>query len=124
MATAYFINATPTKTKVQLNTGNLNSLAPMSVDSSSEAVSAPAWGADIAAFVSPDTFAGDNKVNELLYSSQQSGKTRRYKITSSVSTTLDLYFFLFEDTIVAEDQTGSSASIHIEHIETMESELA
>ena len=123
MATAYFINSTPTDTKVQLNTGDLEKLAPMSVASDKQSISAPAWGAEISAFVAPGQFAGDGKENEVLYSSQQSGTTRRYKIKSTVSTTLDLYFFLFEDTIVGEDQTGSSSGIQIEHIETLTSEL-
>jgi hypothetical protein len=115
MANAYFINGTPTEVKIVLNSGDQNKLEPISVASSQDSISAPAWAASISAFPAPNVFAGgpDAQVNELTYSSTQSGKTRRYNITSTVSNTLDLYFFMFEDSIQGEDQTGSSAGITI-----------
>lgn len=115
MATAYFINATPTTVKVVLNGGDQNKLDPLSVDQCGTSISVPAWGATISAFKEPNVFAGgpDQVENEVLYSSEQSGKTRRYTIVSTVSNTLDLYFFMFEDSIQGEDQTGSSDNITI-----------
>lgn len=119
MATAYFINASPTDVKVTLNTGDQNKLNPMSVAGDGKSVSAPAWGADIQSLPAQDKFGGGGNNNELLYVSEQSGITRRYNITSTVSTVLDLFFFLFEDSIVGEDQTGSSSGITIELKETV-----
>lgn len=123
MAKAYFINGTPTNVKVVLNGGAQNKLAPISVSSGGDAVTAPAWAAEIKAFPSLDIFSGDGKDNEVLFSSEQSGKTRRYSISSTVSTTLNLYFFMFEDSIVGEDQTGSSQGISIVKVETLDTEL-
>lgn len=123
MATAYFINATPTDVTVQLNAGDLHKMAPMTVSAGNTSISAPAWGATIQTFRAPDKFAGDNNENEFLFSSPQSGKTRRYTISSKVSTTLNLFFFMFEDSIVGEDQTGSSAGITIKLLETMNKTL-
>jgi hypothetical protein len=123
MAKAYFINSTPTNVKVILNGGDQQKLAPVSVASGGAAVNAPAWGALISSFVNPNVFSGDGKDNELLYSSEQSGKTRRYAISSTVSTVLDLYFFMFEDSIVGEDQTGSSKGITITLSTTLKGEL-
>jgi hypothetical protein len=123
MAKAYFVNATPTNVKAVLNGGDQHKLAPISVGSGGAAVTSPAWGAAISANISPDGFSGDGKENELLFSSEQSGTTRKYKITSKVSTVLDLYFFMFEDSIVGEDQTGSSASITITKLATLSTSL-
>ena len=97
MAKAYFINATPTNVRTHLNAGDQHKLAPISVAASGAAVTGTAWAATIAAFPKEDVFSGDGKDNEVLFSSEQSGTTRRYKITSKVSTVLDLYFFMFED---------------------------
>jgi hypothetical protein len=123
MAKAYFINGTPTNVKAVLNGGDQHKLGPISVNAAGNAVTGTAWGATISAFPSPDGFSGDGKDNELLYSSEQSGTTRRYKITSKVSTVLDLYFFMFEDSIVGEDNTGSSDKITITKIETLTTSL-
>ncbi|MGD2114033.1 MAG: hypothetical protein PVG07_03210 [Acidobacteriota bacterium] len=123
MAKAYFINSTPTNVKVVLNGGDQHKLDPISVSAQGTAVTGPAWAADIKAFPSPDVFSGDGKDNEVLFSSEQSGKTRRYSIESTVSVTLDLYFFMFEDTIIGEDQTGSSKDIKIVKVETLDEEL-
>jgi hypothetical protein len=123
MAKAYFINGTPTNVRTVLNAGDQHKLAPISVTGGGASVTGPAWAAAISAFPSQDIFSGDGKDNEVLFSSEQSGTTRRYKITSKVSTVLDLYFFMFEDTIVGEDQTGSSAQITITKIETLNTSL-
>jgi hypothetical protein len=124
MAKAYFINSTPTNVKIVLNGGDQQKLAPVSVLSGGTAVSSPAWGALISSFVNPNVFSGgDGNENELLYSSEQSGKTRRYAISSTVSNVLDLYFFMFEDSIVGEDQTGSSDNIIIKLSKTTQGEL-
>ena len=123
MAKAYFINATPTDVKNVLNVGAQNELKPISVGAGGTSVIGTAWGAAIAAFPNKNVFSGDGKDNEVLFSSEQSGSTRRYKITSKVSTVLDLYFFMFEDTIVGEDQTGSSKGITISKGETLKTSL-
>lgn len=123
MATAYFINATPTDVTIQLNAGDLHKMTPMTVDPAGTSVSSPAWGATVGTFRAPDQFAGDNNDNELLFSSPQHGKTRRYSIKSTVSTVLNLFFFMFEDSIVGEDQTGSSAGIEITLLETRDGSL-
>ena len=123
MAKAYFINATPTNVKAVLNGGDQHKLAPISVAAGGAAVTGTAWGATISAFTSPDGFGGDGKDNELLFSSEQSGTTRRYKITSKVPTVLDLYFFMFEDSIVGEDNTGGSGQITITKVETLKTSL-
>jgi hypothetical protein len=123
MAKAYFINATPTNVKAVLNGGDQHKLAPISVAAGGAAVTGTAWAATISAFPSPDGFSGDGKDNEVLFSSEQSGTTRRYKITSKVPTVLDLYFFMFEDSIVGEDNTGSSAQITITKVQTLSSSL-
>ena len=123
MAKAYFINATPTTVKAVLNSGDQHKLDPISVAAGGNAVTGTAWGAAISAFPNKDVFSGDGKDNELLFSSEQSGTTRRYKITSKVSTVLDLYFFMFEDSIIGEDQTGSSAQITITKVETLKTSL-
>jgi hypothetical protein len=123
MAKAYFINATPTNVRTHLNAGDQHKLGPISVAAEGKAVTGTAWAAAISAFPNQDVFAGDGKDNEVLFSSEQSGTTRRYKITSKVSTVLDLYFFMFEDTIVGEDQTGSSSQITITKIETLKTSL-
>lgn len=123
MAKAYFINSTPTNVKVQLNGGDLHKLAPISVSPSGNSISAPAWAAEIKAFKGPDVFGGDDNDNEVLFSSEQSGRTRRYSIKSTFSTTLDLYFFMFEDTIVGEAQTGASDKITIKLETTLQTEL-
>lgn len=123
MAKAYFINGTPTNVKIILNQGTQNSLNPMSVAPDGKSVSGPAWAAEIKSTKGQNVFGGNNDDNELLYSSEQSGKTARYSIKSSVSTVLDLYFFMFEDTIVGEDQTGDSSKITIKRIETLNKEL-
>lgn len=123
MAKAYFINATPTKVRNHLNAGDQHKLDPISVNAAGTGVTGTAWAAPISAFPAQDVFSGDGKDNEVLFSSEQSGTTRRYKITSKVSTVLDLYFFMFEDSIVGEDQTGSSAAITITKIETLKTSL-
>jgi hypothetical protein len=123
MAKAYFINATPTDVRTVLNVGDQHPLAPISVATDGAAVKGPSWAAAISAFPNKNVFSGDGKDNEVLFSSEQSGVTRRYKITSKVSTVLDLYFFMFEDTIVGEDQTGSSAGITITKVETLKTSL-
>jgi hypothetical protein len=120
MATAYFVNGSPTDVKVTLNGGDQNKLDPISVSGDGKAVSGPAWGASIKAFPSSDVFGGDNSNNEVLFHSEQRQKTRRYRITSDVSTVLDLYFFMFEDSIVGEDQTGDSSKITIELVESQD----
>jgi hypothetical protein len=123
MAKAYFINATPTNVRTHLNAGDQHKLAPISVAAGGASVTGTAWAATISAFPAADVFSGDGKDNEVLFSSEQSGTTRRYKITSKVSTVLDLYFFMFEDSIVGEDQTGSSAAITITKVETLNTSL-
>ncbi len=123
MAKAYFINATPTNVRNHLNAGDQHKLGPISVNAAGNAVTGTAWAATISAFPAQDVFSGDGKDNEVLFSSEQSGTTRRYKITSKVSTVLDLYFFMFEDSIVGEDQTGSSSGITITKIETLKTSL-
>jgi hypothetical protein len=123
MAKAYFINATPTNVRNHLNAGDQHKLAPISVAAGGAAVTGTSWAATISAFPSGDVFGGEGKDNEVLFSSEQSGTTRRYKITSKVSTVLDLYFFMFEDSIVGEDQTGSSAAITITKVETLKTSL-
>jgi hypothetical protein len=40
-----------------------------------------------------------------------------------VSTVLDLYFFMFEDTIVGEDQTGASDKITITKHDSLNTSL-
>lgn len=125
MGKAYFINATPTDVKNVLNVGDQKPLAPISVNATGTAVTGTSWAATISAFPNKNVFSGgpDGQKNEVLFSSEQSGVTRRYSIKSTVSTTLDLYFFMFEDTIVGEDQTGSSAGITITKGETLKSSL-
>jgi hypothetical protein len=123
MAKAYFINATPTNVRTHLNAGDQHKLAPISVAAGGAAVTGTAWAATISAFPAGDVFGAEGKDNEVLFSSEQSGTTRRYKITSRVSSVLDLYFFMFEDTIVGEDQTGSSAAITITKVETLKTSL-
>lgn len=116
MAKAYFINATPTNVKTTLNGGDQHKLAPISVGADDASVTGTAWAAEIKSNKAPDVFGAslqDSPDNEVLFSSEQSGITRRYTITSTVSNVLDLYFFMFEDTIIGEDQTGSSKGIHI-----------
>lgn len=125
MGKAYFINGTPMKVRVTLNSGDQHKLDPISVNAAGNAVTGPAWAAAISAFPNTDVFAGgkDGNPNEVLYSSEQSGKTRRYTITSTGPITLDLYFFMFEDAIVGEDMTGSSAGITIKKVETLSTSL-
>src|SRR5271170_6799103 len=111
MAMAYFVNATPTDVKTVLNGGDQHNLAPISVGDKKNSVTGTAWGAKIDANKAKDVFgssSGESVANEVLFSSFQSGITRRYTVTSTVSNVLDLYFFMFEDTMVGEDQTGSS----------------
>ncbi|MBY5935087.1 hypothetical protein KUV51_18930 [Tateyamaria omphalii] len=117
MAKAYFVNASPTDVKVTLNTGAQNPVAAVSVNLDGTAVIGPTWAAEISARPSPDVFGGDGHQNEVLFVSGQKAKTRRYQIESTVSTVLDLYFFMFEDTIVGEDATGESKDITITLIE-------
>jgi hypothetical protein len=126
MATAYFINGTPTTVKITLNGGDQRSLLSISVAQDKKSVTGPAWGAVIAANKAPDIFGSDNAgsvENEFLFSSSQSGITRRYRIVSTVSNVLDLYFFMFEDTIIGEDQTGSSKQITITKLPALHHEL-
>ena len=125
MAKAYFVNGTPTNVKVVLNSGDQKPLDPISVNAGATAVTGPTWAAAISAFPNKNVFSGgpDGQKNELLFSSEQSGITRRYSIKSTVSTVLDLYFFMFEDTIVGEDQTGASAGITITKAETLKTSL-
>ena len=126
MATAYFVNGTPTNVKIVLNAGDQTSLAPISVASDKKSVTGPAWGAKIEANKGPNVFgssSGEPIVNELLFSSLQSGITRRYHVTSTVSNVLDLYFFMFEDTMVGEDQTGASKGITITKLAALHHEL-
>jgi hypothetical protein len=116
MGTAYFINATPTNVKTTLNGGDQHKLAPISVASGGKSVTGTAWGAPIKADKGADVFGASlqhTPDNEVLFNSEQSGITRRYTISSTVSNVLDLYFFMFEDTIIGEDQTGSSKGISI-----------
>lgn len=116
MGNAYFINATPTDVKMTLNGGDQHKLAPVSVGSDKDKVTGAAWAASIKSSKAADIFGAslqDTPDNEILFSSEQSGITRRYSISSTVSNVLDLYFFMFEDTIIGEDQTGSSKGIHI-----------
>lgn len=123
MAKAFFINATPTNVKNVLNGGDQHKLAPISFNAAGTAVTGPAWAAPISAFPSPDGFSGDGKSNEVLFSSEQSGTTRKYTITSTVPTVLDLYFFMFEDSIVGEDSTGASDKITITKGPTLQTSL-
>lgn len=116
MGKAYFINATPTDVKMVLNGGDQHSLAPISVGAGDTSVTGTAWAAEIKANKAPDIFGAslqESPDNEVLFNSQQSGITRKYTISSTVSNVLDLYFFMFEDTIIGEDQTGSSKGISI-----------
>ena len=116
MAKAYFVNGTPTNVKVVLNSGDQHKLDPISVNAGGTAVTGPSWAAAISAFPNKEIFSGgpDGQKNEVLFSSEQSGITRRDSIKSTVSTVLDLYFFMFEDTIVGQDQTGATDKITIE----------
>jgi hypothetical protein len=126
MATAYFVNGTPTTVKMVLNAGDQTKLAAISVAADKKSVTGPTWGAPIAASKGPDVFgsgSGETVVNELLFSSSQSGITRRYNVTSTFSNTLDLYFFMFEDSMVGEDQTGSSDKISITKLASLKGEL-
>ncbi|MEI2387734.1 hypothetical protein [Breoghania sp. JC706] len=116
MGKAYFINATPTNVKIVLNGGDQHALAPISVSPTADSVTGTSWAADIKANKAPDIFGASQQAspdNELLFNSEQSGITRRYTISSTVSNVLDLYFFMFEDTIIGEDSTGSSKGISI-----------
>lgn len=123
MATAYFINGTPTTVKILLNGGDQQNLDPISVDASGKAVKGPAWGASISAFTNPNVFGANGKQNQLVVRSEQSPGFNTYIIESSFASVLNLYFFIFEDTIVGEDQTGASGQIKITRIsgETIES---
>jgi hypothetical protein len=126
MAVAYFVNATPTDVKTVLNAGDQHKLAPISAGSDKKSVTGTAWAATISASKAPDVFgssAQEEIVNEVLFSSAQSGITRRYHIVSTVSNVLNLYFFMFEDSIVGEDQTGSSQGIKITKLAALKSEL-
>ncbi len=126
MGTAYFVNATPTEVSIQLNGSEQHVLAAISVGDKDKSVTGPAWGAKIEAFKSKNVFgsgSGEPIVNEVLFNSPQSPITRRYHITSAVSNVLNLYFFLFEDTIIGEDQTGSSAGITIIKLSALKHEV-
>jgi hypothetical protein len=126
MAIAYFVNSTPTDVKTVLNGGDQHKLAPISVGADKKSVTGTAWGAKIEANKAPDVLgasSGEPIANEVLFSSLQSGITRRYTVTSAVSNVLDLYFFMFEDTMVGEDQTGSSKGITITKLTALHHEL-
>jgi hypothetical protein len=126
MAIAYFVNATPTEVKTVLNGGDQHKLAPISAGADKKSVTGTAWGAKIETHKTADVFgssSGEPVANEVLFSSFQSGITRRYTVTSTVSNVLDLYFFMFEDTIVGEDQTGSSKGITISKLTSLHQEL-
>jgi hypothetical protein len=114
MASAYFINAGPTNLQVGLNAGPPNSLLPIVVGT--DVVSAPAWPASIESFAEPNVFSGKGNANEVLFITEQSPNTLRFIITSTVSTILDLYFFMSADSIVGWDQTGSTYGIVINNM--------
>ena len=113
LGTAYFVNGSPTEIKLTLNGGDQFKLAPMSVSSEGKAVSGPAKSFPISANKGEDTFGGNDAHNELTVRTEQRGTTFTYTIQSDVPTTLDLYFFMFEGTVVGEDQTGASNKIKV-----------
>lgn len=113
LGNAYFVNASPTEIRLTLNGGLQVKLDPISVNSAGNAVTGPAKKFAISANKGEDVFGGNGVSNEITVRTTQTGRTAVYTIESKVPTTLDLYFFMFEGSVVGEDQTGSSSGIKI-----------
>ncbi|MEM7586879.1 MAG: hypothetical protein AAF560_26045, partial [Acidobacteriota bacterium] len=112
MATAYFINASPVKVTITLNGGRQHDLDAISVADDGKAIKGPAWGAAIEEFPAREVLGGGRRENEFTFRGQIG--TTKYHIYSSVPIVRNLYFFMFEDRIVGEDDNGNTKDITIE----------
>jgi hypothetical protein len=119
MAYAYFYNAAPTSIAVNLN-NNLETnhvLKTFTVDSLDDTNHTTlvynAWAAGISAFPASDVFGGNDAANTLVVFRESSTTPEIYTVTSTISTTLDLYFCITGQTIIGSDATGSTAGITV-----------
>jgi hypothetical protein len=117
MAKAVFLNASPYTIAVNLNESLSNSnIDPMSDPTSADPPTLTVYGAPyvIAGQSSPDVFGGNGVDNQLIVFAPDRGPTELWHLKSTVSTALDLYFYMFDDQLFGVDQTGSSANIAIQ----------
>lgn len=114
MATVYLLNTTSVRISVNLNAELQNHiLDPRIDDVQGKAVVLPAWGAPLAAMPGPGVFGCNSSSNLLTVFSEQLPIPALYEISSSVSLTLDLYFYVLADTVAGADQTGTTSGITV-----------
>ena len=110
----YFVNASPTQLKLTLNGGPRKVIEPMSVNDNGTAVTGPAHKYNIGTNMAEDVFGANHNPNEITVRTELTGTTNIYTIRSTYPGTHDLYFFMFEGSVVGEDQDGESDDIKIE----------
>ncbi|MCG7561327.1 MULTISPECIES: hypothetical protein [Pseudoalteromonas] len=122
MATASFINSTTNTIQVRLNDGELYTLEPFSVITSDagqpSVIKSQAHPYPIKARDDRDVFGADNRNNTLVVTSDAAASSSRYTITTNNTRLLNLnqYYFIFQDQVTGEDQTGSTDGIHISRV--------
>lgn len=111
MANAFFLNATPYRIAVNLNTSLQNQILEPQISVAAESAILAAWKAPIAARPFQGWFGGDNSQNLMLVISEGSSSYTVWEIRSSVSIALNLYFYILGDQVVGMDETGSTERI-------------
>jgi hypothetical protein len=118
MADAMFLNCTPFEGALNLNGNDTNQptvAMPSIAPTIPPTLTLPGTIYRISANKSGDTFGASSRNNEienlLIRFSSASGMPTFWFLKSTVSVALGLFFYMYDDTIVGVDQTGSSAGI-------------
>lgn len=115
MANAFFLNANPYIIAVNLNTSLQNQILTPQISVASEGnlseITLGAWKAPIATTPRQGEFGGNNFQNLMLVISPGTSNYVVWDIRSSVSVSLNLYFYVLGDQVVGMDATGSTARI-------------
>lgn len=115
MAVAIFLNTTPFRIAVNLNSEIENHvLDPMAV--TGDQAQLLGWPAPIQTFSGPGVFGGSTK-NFLTVFSEGSARPKVWKLRSSVSTALDLYFYIMDAQVTGVSQLGTTEGIEVTRTE-------
>lgn len=115
MATAYFLNSSPFRIALNLNSEFDNhTLGPKSFANPNDtALELAVWPAPVRSFRDRGVFGGGDSKNTLVVFSEGSAEPQVYEIRSTVSTALNLYIYVLGEQVTGAAQTGSIQGITV-----------
>lgn len=113
MAEAMFLNATPFRIAVNLNS-QLDNRALGALSVAADHAVLQSWPAPVAAFPRQGVLGNGGQSNYLTVFSEGSAQPKVWEILSTVSVTLDLYFYVMDGEVTGVSQSGSTAGIVVQ----------